>query len=126
MSTKRYRLFGAAIIVIVLALVAWSLVTGNAVAAIHDVIGGGLLLYLLKRLVGDTMEDERDYRVSERASRFSIRVFVLATAIAGVALTVTSTSESTPFRTVGLTLAFCACGLLILYLASYAYHNRRS
>ncbi len=126
MNTRWYRLCGAAIIVVVVALVGWSLVTGDTVAAIHDMLGGVVLLYLLKRLVGDAMEDERDYRVSEKASRFSIRVFVLATAIAGVALTVTSTSESPPFRTVGLTLAFCACGLLILYLASYAYHDRRS
>lgn len=126
MSRRWYRLCGAAIIVIVAALVGWSIATGNAVVPIPAVLGGGVLLYLLKRQVSDVVEDERNYRVSEKASRFSIRVFVLVTATGGMALTATSTNDSPSLRAVGLTLAFCACSLLILYLISYAYHRRRS
>ncbi len=126
MSTKWYRLFGAAIIVIVAGLVGWSIATGNAVVPIPAALGGGVLLYLLKRQAGDVVEDERNYRISEKASRFSIKVFALVTATGGMALTAMSTNDSAPLRAVGLTLAFCACSLLILYVISYAYHSRRS
>jgi len=126
MSKRRFRLCGAAIIVTMAALIGWSIAIGNAVVPIPAVLGGAVLLYLLRRQVSEVMEDERNYRLSEKASRFAIQVFALVTAISGITLTAVSTSDSPPFRQVGLTLAFCACGLLILYLISYAYHSSRS
>ena len=126
MSKRRFRLCGAAIIVTMAALIGWSIAIGNAVVPIPAVLGGAVLLYLLRRQVSEVMEDERNYRLSEKASRFAIQVFALVTAISGITLTAVSTSDSPPFRQVGLTLAFCACGLLILYLISYAYHSRKS
>ena len=126
MSKRRFRLCGAAIIVTMVALIGWAIAIGNAVVPIPTVLGGTVLLYLLRRQVSEVMEDERNYRLSEKASRFAIQVFALVTAISGITLTAVSTSDSPPFRQVGLTLAFCACGLLILYLISYAYHSSRS
>jgi uncharacterized membrane protein len=126
MSLKWFRLCGAAIIVIMIALIGWSISTGNAIVPIPTAVSGALLLYLLRRQVRDVMEDERNYRISEKASRFAIQVFALVTAISGITLTAIGTSDSTPFREVGLTLAFGACGLLILYMISYAYHSRKS
>jgi len=126
MSMRWFRLCGAAIIVTMSALIGWSIVTGNAVVLIPAALGGAVLLYLLRRQVSEVIADERNYRVSEKASRFAIQVFALVTAISGITVTAVSTSDSPPFRQVGLTLAFCACGLLILYLISYAYHSRKS
>ena len=126
MSRRWFRLCGAAIIVTIVALIGWSIATGNAIVPIPAVIGGAVLLYLLRRQVSEVIEDERSYRVSEKASRFAIQVFAVVTAISGITLTAARTSDSSPFREVGLTLAFCACGLLILYLISYAYHDRKS
>ena len=126
MSMKWFRLYGAAIIVAMAALIGWSIATGNAVVPVPVVIGGAVLLYLLRRQVSDVIADERNYRVSEKASRFAIQVFALVTAISGITLTAVSTNDSTPFRDVGLTLAFCACALLTLYMISYAYHSRKS
>jgi putative transcriptional regulator len=108
------------------ALIGWSIAIGNAVVPIPAAIGGAVLLYLLRRQVSDVIEDERNYRISEKASRFAIQVFAIITAITGITLTAVSTDNHSPFREVGLTLAFCACGLLILYMISYTYHNRKS
>ena len=126
MSLKRFRLCGAAIVLAMVALIGWSISAGNAVVPIPAAISGAVLLYLLRGQVRDVMGDERNYRISEKASRFAIQAFVLVTAISGVTLTAAGTGDSTPFRAVGLTLAFGACGLLILCLISYAYHSRKS
>lgn len=126
MSSRWFRLCGAVIIVTMVALIGWSITTGNAVVPIPAAIGGAVLLYLLRKQVKYVVEDERNYRISEKAARFAIQVFALITAITGITLTAVSTGDSPPFRVIGLTLAFCACGLLILYLISYAYHIRKS
>ena len=126
MGRRSFRLCGAAIVLTMVALIGWSIATGNAVVPIPAAIGGAVLLYLVRKQVRDVIEDERNYRLSEKASRFAIQVFALVTAIAGIGLTAVSTGDSPPFREVGLTLAFCACGLLILYLISYAYHSTKS
>jgi uncharacterized membrane protein len=126
MSRRWFRICGAAITVAMIALIGWSIATENAVVPIPTVLGGIVLLYLLRRQVKDVVEDERNYRISEKASRSAIQVFALIAAITGITLTAVSTEDSSLSREVGLTLAFCACGLLVLYMISYAYHSRKS
>jgi uncharacterized membrane protein len=125
MSRRWFRLLVAVITLTVVVLVGWSIATENAVVPIPAVIVGLVLLYLLRRQVREVVEDERNYKISEKASRFAIQVFALVAAISGVTLIAVSTNDSALLREVGLTLAFCACGILILYLISYAYHSRK-
>ena len=125
MSRRWFRLLVAVITLTVVVLIGWSIAIENAVVPIPAVIVGLVLLYLLRRQVREVVEDERNYKISEKASRFAIQVFALVAAISGVTLIAVSTNDSTLLREVGLTLAFCACGILILYLISYAYHSRK-
>ena len=117
---------GAAIMVIVVALIGWSITAGNAVVPAPAAIGGALLLYLCRRQVKGVVQDERNYRISEKASRFAIQVFAFVTAVAGTTLIAMGKDDSSSTGDVGLALAFSACGLLILYAASYAYWSGRS
>lgn len=126
MSKKWFRFCSAAIVMTMLALIGWSIAIGNAVIPIPVAIGGAGLLYLCRRLVKGVVEDERVYRISEKASRFAVQVFAFAAAIAGTTLIALSTDDSSTFREVGFTLAFSACVLLMLYLISYAYHSKKS
>ena len=125
MSRRWFRLLVAVITLTVVVLIGWSIATENAVVPIPAVIVCLVLLYLVRRQVREVVEDERNYRISEKASRFAIQVFALVATISGVTLIAVSTNDSTLLREVGLTLAFCACGILILYLISYAYHSRK-
>ena len=125
MTRRWFRLLGAVITLTVVALIGWSVATENVGVPIPAVIIGLVLLYLLRRQVREVVEDERNYKISEKASRFTIQVFALVAAISGVILIAVSTDDSTLLREVGLTLAFCACGILILYLISYTYHSRK-
>ena len=126
MDIKRFRLLGIVVIVDMMALVGWSIATENHLIVIPVFIGGVILLRLLRRQVRDIVEDERSYRIGEKASRFTIQVFALLTAIAGIILVALSGSHCSYTKEIGLTLAFSACVLLILYMISYSYYNRKS
>ena len=126
MDKKRFRSLGAVVIVGMMALIGWSIATENHLIVIPVFIGGVILLRLLRRQVRDIVEDERSYRIGEKASRFTIQVFALLAAIAGIILVALSGSNCSYTKEIGLTLAFSACALLILYMISYSYYNRKS
>jgi uncharacterized membrane protein len=126
MSKRWFRICGAATVVAMLGLIGWSIAIGNALIPIPTVIGGAGLLYLCRRLVKGVVEDERNYRISEKASRFTMQVFAFVAAIAGTTLIAVSGDDSSISKEIGLTLAFSACGLLMLYLVAYTYLNKRS
>ena len=126
MSKKWFRVCGAAIIAAAVGLIGWSIAIGNALIPVPVIIGGVGLLYLCRRVVKGVVEDERNYRISEKASRFALQVFTVLLAIVGTALIAVGTGHSIPFREVGFTLAFSACALLILYIVAYTQFNKRS
>ena len=126
MSKRWFRVCGAAIIAAMVGLIGWSIAIGNALIPIPTAIGGAGLLYLCRRLTKGVVEDERNYRVSEKAARFTMQVFAFAAAIAGTTLIALSGDDSSLSKEIGYTLAFSACALLILYLVAYTYLNKRS
>ncbi|MCX5998042.1 MAG: DUF2178 domain-containing protein [Chloroflexi bacterium] len=126
MSRRVFLVCGAAIVTALVALVGWAVAAGNSVVPVPGVVAGALLLYLLRRRVRGVTHDERNYRIGEKASRFTVRVFAFVAAIVGTTLVAADAGDSSSMETVGLTLAFSACALLILYAVSYAYLSRRS
>lgn len=125
MNKKKYTHCGMIITLTMGGLVGWSVAVGNAVVPIAAVIGGTALLYLCKRSVTEVMEDELVYRLSEKASTMALRVFAFASALTGAVLIAVSIHGRAEFKPIGLTLAFSACALLLLYLLFYGYYSRR-
>jgi len=108
------------------ALVGWSVAIGNAVIPIPATIGGAGLLYLLRKRLREVVEDERNYRISEKASRSTIQISAFLMAITGAVLIALHINGASPLKEVGLTLAFSGCALLIIYLTFYSYYSRNS
>ncbi len=117
---------GAVIVVTMGALIGWSVAIGNAVIPIPVAIGGAGLLYLCRRQLREVVEDERNYRISEKASRSTIQIAAFLMAIIGTVLAALNLGGTSPFKEVGLTLVFSACALLIIYLTFYSYYSRKS
>ena len=126
MSRKWFRVCGLIITMAVGALIGWSVAIGNAVIPIPAAIGGAGLLYLLRKQLKEVIEDERNYRISEKASRTTIQISAFLMGIIGAVLIALNIGGNSPFREVGLTLAFSACALLLLYLTFYSYYSRKS
>jgi uncharacterized membrane protein len=84
---------------------------------------GVILFYLCKTSVEEVV-DERDERVSERASKVAVVIFAATSAFAGVLL-IALRNDHPEHTNAGFALAFSACALMILYSVLYGYYNRR-
>ena len=121
MNRKQFALCGAMIAGIIGAIVGYSMNIHNFILPFVAVIGGILALQLIKRRVEDVLEDERTYRISERASRRVLEIFGIGSALTGVTLIALDKHQE-----VGYALAFSACILILLYMIFYAYYSIRS
>lgn len=126
MSQRTFLLIRVLAILAIVILVNWSIATGNVFLPIIAVVVGTALLYLASRHVKGVMKDERNYRISERACRITLGIFIPAIAVASAVLIILSKSSSTGLGQVGLTLAYSACALLVIYSISYLYFSSKS
>ena len=120
MDRKQFAIYAALVCAIMGAVVGYGVSKGNALLPAIAFSVGIVLIVLGKRGVKEVMEDERTYRISEKASRRIYQIFVMGAALAGTTLIALNKHIEA-----GYTLAFSACILLILYLALYSYYNRR-
>jgi len=125
MSKNRLKFFRMLIVIIMGALVGWSVAIGNAIIPIPVVIGGLLLLYLLRKRVKEVIEDERIHKINEQASRVTLQVFGIVAALTGAILIALSHGGLSDFRQAGFTLAYSVCFLLIIHLILLSYFTRK-
>ena len=119
MNRRQFVLYAMAVTAAMGVVMGYSASTGNALLVLLAFISGIALLHLGRRRVTEVIEDERIYRISEKASRRTLQVFGVSVALTGVALIALRNFE------VGLTLSYSAIALLILYLIFYGYYSRR-
>jgi uncharacterized membrane protein len=82
-------------------------------------------MYVLKRRVDEIIEDERIYRIGEKASYAVFKVFVTAIAVIGVVLVAMSRGIDPAFEQAGYTLLASTSVLLVLYMLFYGYYSRK-
>jgi len=121
LSSKICRMM---IIVSTVALAGWFTAVGNPVPVIVLIGLGAGLFYLCKSGVKEIVKDERDERISEKASKIALKVFAVISAVAGIVL-IAMRYEHPEFTATGFTLAFSACALMVLYSIVYGYYNKR-
>ena len=121
MNRKEYALYTAAVAAVMGAIIGYSAATGNVLLLFLGFAAGIVMLYLGRRRVTEVIEDERIYRISEKASRNTIQVFGIAIALFGATLIALRASMQ-----IALTLAYSAIALVLLYMVFYAYYSRRA
>ncbi len=72
------------------------------------------------------IENERTYRISERAARITLAVFVPLVAITAAVLIGLSKSVTPEVRTAGYALAYTVCALMVFYSGFYYYYEKKS
>lgn len=125
MNRKTYTLCVALITAAIVALVGWSIFVGSVVLPAVAVVAGMALSYICRSRVTEVIEDERIYRISEKASRRTFQIFTSSSAVIGLVLILLRDTYP-QFRQAGFTLAYAACALLILYNIFYGYYSRKS
>jgi len=125
MNRRQFALCGILITMALGAVIGWSISTENPLLALVAVIVAMALLYLCKTRVEEVLEDERIYRISEKASRRTFQVIILTIGLLGVVLITLGKGAFVEYKQIGLILAFSVCALLILYLFFYGYYSKR-
>lgn len=125
MDRKKFKLYGLVITAGVGFVIGLSVFRGEPIAAIVAVVIGMILLYVFKSRVKEVIEDERVYRISEKASRRTIQVVGTATAILGLSIMGLSRSGYLELAEVGFSLACFATVLLMVYMIFYGYYAKK-
>ena len=125
MNKERLRFLRMLIVVVVGALIGWSVAIGNAIIPIPVVLCGLVLLYLLRKRVKEVIDDERMHKINEKASKVTLQIFGIITALLGAILIALSQGGLTDYRQAGFTLAYSACFLLLVHLLLYSYYTRK-
>ncbi len=114
------------IIVLVMgALIGWSVSVGNILSLVVAFVVGPVALYLLRSRIEEVMEDERIRQIHEKASARTVQVFAVITASLGAILIALSRSAYADFSQSGFTLVYSACALLILHLIFRGYYRKK-
>ena len=125
MERKKFKLYGLVITIVVGFFIGLSAFRGEPITAIIAVVIGMILLYALKSRVKQVIEDERVYRISEKASRRTIQVVGTTTALLGLSILGLSKSGYLNLTEVGYSLAFFATVLLMVYMIFYGYYAKK-
>ncbi|MFX1538332.1 MAG: DUF2178 domain-containing protein [Promethearchaeota archaeon] len=113
------------IVLVMGALIGWSVSVGNIVLLMVAFVVGPVALYLLRSRIEEVMEDERIHLIHEKASARTVQVFAMITVSLGAILIALSRSGHADFSQSGFTLAYSACALLILHLIFRGYYRKK-
>lgn len=125
MDRKKYTRYSMITTIAVGFAVGLSASRGDSTIAIAAVIIGMVLLSVLKRRVKEVIEDERIYRISEKASRRTVQVVGITMAVIGLVSIGLSKSGYSEIAQFGYTLAFFASALLLVYIIFYGYYSKK-
>jgi len=125
MKSGKFKQYGFIITIVVGFFIGLSAFRGEPITAIVAVVIGMILLYGLKSRVKQVIEDERNYRISEKASRRTIQVVGTTTALLGLSILGLSKSGYLELVDVGYSLACFATVLLMVYMIFYGYYARQ-
>ncbi len=125
MESRKFKQYGLIMIIIVGFFVGLSVSRGEPITAVVAVVVGMILLYVLKSRVKQVVEDERIYRISEKASRRTVQVVGTTTAIIGLSIMGLSRSGYLELTEVGYLLACFAAVLLMVYMIFYGYYAKK-
>jgi uncharacterized membrane protein len=116
-----YRLISTAMIGLIVAI---SITMGNYILPIVTILTMMIVLHALKRQVKEVLEDERDYEIAGKAARYTLTIF---SAISGVIIIILFAlrGQAPVSETVGVTLAYSICALLLVYSAIFKYFQNR-
>ena len=124
MERKKFKIYWFIITITIGFLIGISIIFGEIIISAGVVVIGLILLYALKSRVKQVIEDERVYRISEKASRRTIQTVGTTTALLGLIIIVLSRSGYLDLSEVGFSLAYFATFLLLVYMIFYGYYSR--
>lgn len=125
MKWKQFRIISLLIVMILGAVVSFSVSIGSPALAAGAVLAGMAVMYLSKHKVEGIVEDERIRQVSQKASWVTLQFTAIGFALGGAILI--AMRETYPgYNDLGFFMAYAGCAVLVLYSIFYMYFNMKS
>lgn len=125
MSFKQFTVMKIVVVIIMGGLIGWAVSNGNYWIPVPAVIAALMIVLLFRRGVKEVVVDERVYSIAEKASYLAFRIFGIAAAVIGATFVALGQETVPELLAIGLTLAFAACGLVLIYYIAYTCYKRK-
>jgi uncharacterized membrane protein len=125
MRFKTYNIIRIAVTIIMVGLISWAVVNDNLWIPIPIFIAALVILILFRKGVKEVVVDERVYSIAEKASYLTVRIFGIAAAVIGATMVGLGQETVPELLPIGLTLAYSACGLVLIYYIAYTCYKRK-
>lgn len=126
MNVRTFQFYRLGLTMSVAILVGAAVASENTVLGVAAVGAGLLLMYAGKRRVKGVVEDERTYRISEKASRVTLSLSAPAVALAATVLITMGDRVAPGLKTAGFALGYAACAMMVCYSVAYHYYLRKN
>ncbi len=125
MNKNIYQTIRIIVVIIVAAVVSGSVVAeANVLIPLATIIGGMILIALLRRQVQEIMEDERSHLINEKAARLALGIYAPLAAVAAVFLIFLGDDKLPPDMGAGAILSYATCALMIIFSLAHMYYER--
>jgi uncharacterized membrane protein len=123
MKRKEFRIVSTLTVMVMGAVVGFSVSIGNPALGVGVVLAGMAVMYNLRSRLEGVVEDERIYQVSQKASYMTLQIVALGLALGGAVMIALRDTYSR-YTDLGFFMAYASCGVLVLYSLFYIYYNR--
>jgi uncharacterized membrane protein len=125
MNKNTFQTLRTIIVIIVAAVVSWSVVAkASVLIPLAIIIISMLLLFLLRRQVKEILEDERSHLINEKAARLALGIYGPLAALGAVILAVLGDEILPEGLGAGAVLSYATCALMIIYSLVHIYYER--
>jgi uncharacterized membrane protein len=123
MKYEQFRTYMLVLTLILAALVAVFVVAGNYIIPLLAIIVAIGIKITLKKKVKGVISDERIEGIAGKAAQLTYVLSIFAVTI--LSLTLIALRKQFPLlEPVAYSLAYVACGIMLLYTAAFKYYNR--
>lgn len=127
MTAKAFRLSTLVMIVLLGALIIWTILADMPVyLPVIGIVDAMVIKYILRKRTTETLVDERLSNIGSRAITVSYRVLNVVMALIGLVFILFKDSLPHEFGIIGATLAFSVCAMLIVQVSLYYIFAARS
>ena len=124
MNSKTYRLIVRVVTVGLALFVAYSIVTGGSfLITVGAIVAALLLVFVLRHFTTEVMVDERVRRIEEKAALAAYRMFTILAAAFSLSIIFFRERLPVDMTSVGETLAYAVCVILLLHLGARYYYK---
>jgi len=124
MTKKTFTIYKIVAVIVVGFVTSVSANNGNWYLPVAFLVTAWVSLFVLRSRVKEVIADERDYRLAGKASMYAMTTYNVLAVIGGLILYI-SEKENAVLFSIGSTLLYSACVLMIIYSVLFKIYERK-